>query len=159
MSEASMVAGRELDALIAEKVFGVCAHKPVRWTREEVIARERAEFLEEYGMEAPPTWVGDADIELSGDYPPYKCAKCGDARVNSRLITKPYSTDIAAAWLVLEKLAVDKWWPELRRLVDWDNVEKWYAACNRRPHVWSATAATAPLAICRAALEAIASES
>lgn len=103
-------AGRELDALVAEKVMG--------WSQSE---------------------FGHATLYLT---PP------GQPRDVVRA-TPHYSTDIADAWMVVEKLNR----PDMTLRVEWDS--------NRRAWVaWRADmdtiypAATAPLAICRFAVEA-----
>jgi hypothetical protein len=60
-----------------------------------------------------------------------------------------YSTDIAAAWQVVEKLPFSVY-VEVR----WDgkNAEAWFDSGSQ---TWEASAPTAPLAICRAALLAV----
>jgi hypothetical protein len=122
-------AGRALDALVAEKVMG--------WTALHRRDGGSAEYL---GTVPDNSFVGASTAK----------------RIPGKTYCVPeYSTDIAAAWLVVERMRADGWWPEVKYLVDWDNAAKWYAACHRPPHQWSATAATAPLAICRAALAAL----
>ena len=99
-----MPAGRELDALVAEKVMG---------------------------------W----------DHYPSK-----------HEIVPAYSTDIAAAWEVVEKMRSDDWWAQIAQ----DNTDIWDAKLWRgEPDRWFPTmetygnAPTAPLAICRATLKTV----
>lgn len=133
-------AGRELDALVAEKVMGL--------TREQWIFRcyvERHERDEE--------WC-------------YNCtALIGDAPADER-VPNLYSTDIAAAWQVVEKMRVMDASVEMmayrieaegdkriaHRVVIW--------GANRMGGDWSThvaekAAATMPLAICLAALACV----
>jgi hypothetical protein len=114
---------RELDALVAEKVFG--------WQRCEAQLHPTDNRMIRGVGYCPPNWgTGERDVDVVPDY----------------------STDIAAAWQVVEKMrgvivsinppndAHDDEW-----CVEWfDGVHTLDAAC----------AATAPLAICRAALNA-----
>jgi hypothetical protein len=69
-----------------------------------------------------------------------------------------YSTDIAAAWEVLDKLGPE-WWPEVGRMM---YGEEWYCEiCRGGPTPadvgppFRVVAPTAPLAICLAALKAV----
>jgi len=113
----NMPEGRELDALVAEKVMG-CDTKQFIWKR--------------YGK---PDAI--QDCEYGGP--------CN------------YSTDIAAAWQVVEKMEHDDWWWEAANVVPnsdpivyefkWTHrgVIKAFYACED----------TIPLAICRAALLAV----
>ena len=103
MSE--LAAGRELDALIGEYVFG--------WEK--------------------------------GSFPVYEPMKSKHGDYMVRPISE-YSADIAAAWDVVEKMT-DRGFL-IRLTVDGKN-EFWCA------FKFSATAKTAPLAICRAALLAV----
>jgi hypothetical protein len=140
-------AGRALDALIAEKVMGWRWRRGAHYDVSSVPASQQQHLL------APGESVGEQPSGeftsiVEGDWPP------ADGRIIWNHMPE-YSTDIAAAWLVVERMRADGWWPEVKYLVDWDNAAKWYAACHRPPHQWSATAATAPLAICRAALAAL----
>jgi hypothetical protein len=69
-----------------------------------------------------------------------------------------YSTDIAAAWLVVEQMREMGYWPKVSYLVDWDTVAKWHVDFLVSPNTAYQTADTAPLAICRAALACVASQ-
>ena len=113
--------GRELDALVAEKVMGITLVADP-WDDHDYCYREDGELLS----------------------------------------VAPYSTSIAAAWQVVEKLKNGSpvgvgfstrisYWPA-------DTGEEWIVSfgCNTYPdkgnRIVEATASTAPLAICRAAL-------
>lgn len=114
-----MEAGRELDALIAEKVMG--------WTRKGE------------GW-CPPGW-------------------------ESTFMLSAYSTDIAAAWQVVEHFDRSKWCFDLEafdaagedawgaRFVSWEQLHPVFRGYEPREY-----AATAPLAICKAALNAVRAE-
>jgi hypothetical protein len=103
----TLKAGREMDALIAERVFGVTE------TRRAVRTMN------------------------------------GPARRVSYNIPK-YSTDIAAAWLVVEKMVADGWEITIE--------EAWSVTFSRRRgpfHVAHGQPNEAAIAICRSALEAL----
>jgi hypothetical protein len=114
-------AGRELDALVAEKVMGADP-STVHWHLSN------ATFL------VDGKWV---------DVPP----------------VPHYSTDIAAAWEVVEKMSQKYHW---RIQSPFDVGDEWYAGLtprsvtgwNGRPDHY-AGAPSAPLAICLAALKAV----
>lgn len=109
-----MEAGRELDALVAEKVMGL----HVEWRN---------------GL---PMWVGKV---LPGS--PYVLE---DGLYGHTI--ESYSTEIAAAWKVGEKARAIRL--ENREP---DSLKGWRCSYNG----FLGTGETAPLAICRAALEAI----
>ena len=65
-----------------------------------------------------------------------------------------YSTDIAAAWTIVDKFSGSFWMAGPHALYgcdDWNDTDQWLVSI-RGPHV---LAETAPLAICRAALQAV----
>ena len=122
-------AGRELDALVAEFVMGDvewdvviegCSRAGLRCATREEAEAQKPKLAERY-------LVGP--VTLHGDVP-------------------EYSTDIAAAWLVVEELGpkhmitlrrtTGGWWAHIGLVDEW--------------------AETAPLAICRAALTAVEGE-
>lgn len=117
----NMPAGREMDALIGEKVMGLCAHdwKLVPHEDDDGVCRI----------------CQKCHLEFWGLCPPLYGCHYGS-----------YSTDISAAWEVVEKL---------RMFVlpfgktDWcsTNIRNYRGAFEN-----IAVADTAPLAICRAAL-------
>ena len=135
MSGETMKAGREMDALVEEKVMGGCAHRDVAgWYHE--------------GPE------GDRTLN---------CGQC-----HGRPSVPGYSTDIAAAWQVVEKLTGfdtnrDKpWWSVCVFNAQPGQIMAVVYQCqpgNRiddaRDVIAGAIASTAPLAICRAALAAV----
>jgi hypothetical protein len=104
-------AGRELDALVAEKVMG-------------------------YTLGTPPS--PESAINLAGpEYP----------------VTVPhYSTDIAAAWQVVEKFKDRDWRFILDKYDDGWGIE---IELSGGKYGSGAVAETAPLAICRVALKAV----
>jgi hypothetical protein len=120
----TLAAGRELDALIAEKVMG--------WTDCRLDDRED---------ETQSRWFVPTGITPSG-------------RV---AVIAHYSTDISAAWLVVERLRATgtRGWDIGLDTADHD---EWLCQVWDDPEdnfIGSATASTAPLAICRAALAAV----
>lgn len=132
-------AGRELDALIAEKVMGL-----------EVIKSGA-----ECSMFTPGArWVpGGEYYEL----PVLLAVESGTdpADVNDPYLAA-YTTDIAAAWRVVEKLRAQGVYLDVRSesaaygVSGFDRSKNQIIASHRTP--------TAPLAICRAALAAVESE-
>ena len=78
----------------------------------------------------------------------------GDGRNCPRCGYLDYSTDIAAAWEVAEKMratyGVSLYWRSKRK-----GEGCWVAKFLHRSHAHEATGDTAPLAICRAALKAV----
>lgn len=116
-------AGRELDALIAEKVMG--------WTWDESTAWSPSGGRNSRtGRPDDPWW-----------WLPH------------------YSTDIAAAWEVFEKIPMTIYAPHASLAAgEYENVDQWVAEA-RLPskESISESADTAPLAICLAALKALGS--
>ena len=133
-------AGRELDALIAEKVMG--------WEYAQSSPDPAKYFCKEYGNNAG-WWYRPS---MTPGVKHWGCATCSPP--------PEYSTDIAAAWEVVEKLA-----PDLYVTIEDErhNSER-FVSCWFRGDLWDnpnaeylAQAGTVPLAICRAALKAVAS--
>lgn len=135
----SYEAGRELDALVAEKVMGsptvaantrrVLELRAILATKEQDVLQ--AEHLELALYDSPNGYTR-----------------------GTRVTARPYSTDIAAAWEVLMKLDVSfsvdydqgemfPWIVSIERIVPMDEEHR------------AAEAETAPLAICLAALKAV----
>lgn len=120
-----MDAGRELDALVAEKIIKLSA----KYWR-------------------PTCFVNDHELDAN-----VWCYDCSGMVDDQERVPEHYSTEIAAAWLVVEKLATqglrlsldafggDPWWVEFAD-------EQWERGAQ-------ATANTAPHAICLAALKAV----
>lgn len=67
----------------------------------------------------------------------------------------PYSTDIAAAFLVAAKMRDRGGWFQLRDIVDWDSQRKWWADFAPGGRTYAETGETPALAICLAALRFI----
>jgi hypothetical protein len=109
-----MKAGRELDALVAKKVFGA--------------------YLEEHDSREP-----------------WNCDVCGKPFYSD---LPPYSTDIAAAWLVAEKADL---FGRKMLVLSFDG-ERWIISDEvtpAGPHGVCARAETVPLVLCLAALKAV----
>lgn len=130
-----MKPGRELDALVAEKVMGLVL-QPITVVDYKGVHTEPGSVVKDYT--APDG------------------RKCRSVKECPH-----YSTSIADAWLVVEKLQCQghdgKWFFRL----DYDCVETWDCAFYKEstcdggyPEQW-ATALTAPHAICLAALKAV----
>ena len=130
----ALPAGRELNALVAEKVFD--SKEP-----DTVIP-----------LHAPDSWwmAYHSGSLVSGD---------GIWRIrpsnqtNAGWDPKPYSTDIAAVWEVVEKLHQDYHDIQLENDCEEHTEDVWFVQIMPI----RAKAPTAPLAICRAALKAVAS--
>ena len=130
-----MEAGRELDALVAEKVMGLTRHN-------------ESYVTESIGKVLRFVWRDG----------------CGDCVYSGDMFLPRYSTNIAAAWEVVNHLMClgydNKWFFQLH----YDNVELWDASFYKEstsdgggPEVWS-TAGAPALAICLAALKAVSQE-
>lgn len=113
-----MKPGRELDALIAEKVMGL---KNIRLAND-----------------------GRSD---------YLCYGKPDSIFLEGKIVPAYSTDISAAWLVVEKMQDNDWAFILDNMEDF--IGNWQAHFEKDKSGWSADSESAPHAICLAALKAI----
>lgn len=113
-----MKPGRELDALIAEKVMGLgwCQLMPEGYATRET----------------GPKRCGCGAIGY-----PYEHHA-------------PYSTDIAAAWLAVEKLGLFK-----DMVLSQSEEGMWQIHHRHDEHLNNTTGSTAPLAICLAALKAL----
>jgi hypothetical protein len=147
-------AGRELDALIAERLMGW------RWFRLQRMRHSCCAKPQPIG-EPVRFLANDKPFSLYDDYNP----ATGDERVDeSRMTAVPhYSTDISAAMEVVEKLKADDFWPSMNWksgifIDDW-NRAAWFVRfrCVRggtRGDHWHADESL-PLAICRAALRAL----
>jgi hypothetical protein len=138
-------AGRELDALVAEKVMGwrwfhflnKCYLIPPRNTATGFDPANTLRHWDGEGKEGTP----DLEWTTLTNYP------------NFRL--RHYSTDIAAAWEVVEK---DDGWGFDWTLTRWMASSKPWACVAYRVadgEAFSGMAATAPHAICLAALKAV----
>ena len=125
MAVMTVKAGRALDADVAEKVMGLTV-------------REGLMRLGYYEMEPEILDVGDEPIDGM---------EHEEVLIVGKALLPHYSTDIAAAWQVVEK--ADEF--EM-----WNHTGKSYGCrLTFRNKQAFAKAATAPLAICRAALDAV----
>lgn len=124
-------AGRELDALLADAVFGPWDESRCRVCGWKIVAEN------EHGCHKDNCSMRFPD----GMYPPRADAPgC-------------YSTDVAAAWQVIERIKTD-WRP----VVQWTHNERWRVALLNRHQNNEAVmdeATSLPLAISRAALKAV----
>ena len=128
-----LAAGRELDALVAEQVMGWTACDPAQESRPWECGDERPSVRT--GMGIPP---GESD----------------------RNEIPHFSTDIAAAWEVVEKLDRDGHTMEMdKRDAGWVVRFVDYSKDPILSMEITDTAPTAPLAICLAALKAVGYES
>lgn len=147
------VAGRELDAEIATRVMGeACVHDLEFIPRDVIVARNRAEWLAEWGEDAPAKWEGDTCE--NDDYPPKWCKHCHVERAGrvGSMNLPCYSTDLAAAFQVVEKMRADGWTLEFNNQ---DRPVACFWSRYRRADRITCGAETPAPAICFAALAAI----
>lgn len=133
-------AGRELDLEVAEKVFGyVVGRAP---------CGDGLTRTDEFEGET----LADVDVQIRAAYP--KFIEQGGRMWPAQFTGPEYSTDIAAAWLVVEKLHEMGLYVSISKppnAFTWD-VRGWNEATNDNRFI--AHAETAPLTICIAALVA-----
>lgn len=143
-----MEAGRELDALIAEKVMGWVWRRGEHWDITSVPGDRQLHLLEsddEIRQQRP------GEFTSIGDWPPQ------DGRIIWSHMPA-YSTDIAAAWLIVEERP--QGW-SLYTLCDiQQDDEAWQCDLWRKSKTGefeyvSAIGSSAPHAICLAALNAL----
>lgn len=134
----TLVAGHELDALVGEKVMGLTRSVVERLARKAFLSN-----VQQYigrGCVGDETWEDDALPEKQKFW---------------RQIQIPqYSTDIAAAWKVVEHLTDAEYGVVLSNVRAADT---WTCEIDRSEWAGSEVedGATAPLAICLAALKAV----
>lgn len=123
----ALEAGRDLDALVAKRIFG--AEMPMNTYPDRVYLPEFLRFYRAPGGAEAAGWPRGKP---------------------STTATPPYSTDIAAAWLVVERSG---------SFMLYQATGGWVAQLGLRAKPYSGTseawAETAPLAICRAALASV----
>lgn len=147
-----MKPGRELDALVAEKVMGY---------EKMLVPKDSLPHIGGPGLRWPRQ---DGWLYLESGYPRFFEGHCNDIYVDpggSHVGQVPnYSTDIAAAWEVVEKLCEVRENGVFPRCVlqfvspyGWSCFFEYGDVLNREHR--AAAAATAPLAICLAALAAV----
>lgn len=122
-----MKAGRELDALVAEKVMGWC------WIENDVGQESLQPPIEEYAY-------------LSRNHPVF----WADDKGYTEIMPK-YSTNIADAWQVVEKLRETHWIQVEVGTLNICDIGEYGKGCSTIQEV----ADTIPLAICLAALKAV----
>lgn len=137
----TLPAGRELDALVAEKVMGLMDHG----------AREQHEWGDDFDV---PDYHSGHCCKWCGVYEP----TCGCPKDDVGPCVKepqPYSTSIAAAWDVVEKMSSDHgYWMTLQHETDGSGPIALCQFSKDGSPTIHAYGDTAPLAICRAALKA-----
>lgn len=151
-------AGRELDAMIAERIMGlnvVARNWPCGWAEGFYQAQHWPQRGHEWFRETGPVYA-----EVQTIWPPQVDPRHPDDPWGPYTDVQPvpfYSTDITAAWQVLTHLQEQGYVPSVSR--HRSEPDAWWA-CFSREHrtpddVGEATGDTAPLAICRAALAAV----
>jgi hypothetical protein len=136
VSADKLPAGRELDALVSEKVMGRQWFTFIH--QSYLLEPQVAEHICFHGSSWTKGKTADWDSE-------------SQILTNLRFQRVPdYSTDIAAAWEVVEKLGLLK----TSRLTQ-DNPDEWVVETKEHDPLDIASGETAPLAICRAALKAV----
>jgi len=146
--------GRELDALVAERIFGwrwmayPAPNNPTETWLTAIFpppAPDRIVVANRYDRIWRPS-SRDAPRFVEWD----TCPWWEDGEIQRGV--PHYSTDIAAAWLVVEKMDFDE-----RALVRDSSAGLWYVQrwSHKGRFMWEAEGVTAPHAICLAALEAV----
>ncbi len=144
-----LTAGRELDSEIAEKVMGYSGRVIVRRGRS---LKSSGEPLVAFRISPSRFECGAYETHWLLDGTKLYCGKPFSPR-----FAPHFSTDIAAAWLVVERLAAIS--PQQDFHLEHMEGAGWTASCcfNRADGGWDGwrNADTAPLAICLAALQAV----
>lgn len=145
MTETILAAGRELDALIAEKVFGHTT-KMVEYLDSYSVTDKDGKHFESddpdrVNLRKVLVAVMERDQIMYGHW------EC-DYHVRLNVVPH-YSTDIAAAWLVVEKMGDGKNFALAK------GPEHWTAGFSKGDNMAAENAKIAPHVICLAALEAI----
>jgi hypothetical protein len=145
-------AGRELDAMVAERAMGWERRSlqdtllNPRWFNDQSLPMYVVEGLVDYLVPHghPDAAVGVLEVTPSG-------LRIGGGRVPR------YSVDTPAAWDVLENMRARGWTVELRgfRIIEGKETNDWVCSIESRPQRVTERAATAPLAICLAAIAAL----
>jgi hypothetical protein len=140
----TLPAGQELDALVAERVTKVEPRRVAFATRD--------------GGQSAAFWEDREGFTTKRDVAEW--AQKHDHQVSEWLEYPRYSEDIAAAFQVVENLKADGWRFVLSSREAY--TELWWCGFERPAHwesnqsqVGKATAETAPLSVCRAALKAV----
>lgn len=144
--ETPMKPGRELDALVAEKVMGCKV-----FARQIVIP----------GTSCMVREAGKERVEMHDDRTLYIC-QCDPAHIHNENNGQlpEYSTDIAAAWIVVEWIRKHRWRGILTLAGPSDETTSWWATFEHKWHGRSGDnlydwepGETASHAICLAALK------
>jgi hypothetical protein len=138
-------AGRELDAAVCEALGATGRMTVYEWADR----KKKAYPIIAFASVPWDRWACLTKPEFN------TLVDAGGVRVESPNVPRPLSEDIAATWLVVEKMRERDWQLELFSR-DGEGVEaQWWADFGRHGE---RTAATAPLAICLAALHALEAE-
>lgn len=134
--------GRELDALVAEKVMGLALCK---CTEEDIMSWRSDLHAQFSNLGTVGRWGSDG-----------KCSRCGKSVVAFR----SYSTDIAAAWELLDKLPrpTEGWDGQCELVIYFDRNEIALEDGNGYEDgytAWTVSGQSMPHAICLAALKAV----
>lgn len=129
MADATLQAGRELDALVAEKVMGL----------------------------APEQWPFVCEVDKHDTAGDVWCSDCQEETDKTARVPLHYSTDISAAWQVVERLHEKGYALTLHNEPDEDAGYTWGASvggdsADAFVESWEDTA---PMAICTAALRTV----
>lgn len=147
-----MIAGRELDAAIAEKVMGwarVGADWHIKPQHRPSLDRP-GEVFDEWDAKGPHDFLIPPGAGIHHRQGVSFCGCEYDGEI------PPYSTSIEAAWQVVEQLATDEYWPIYVKSIYRDHAP-WFIVTAMLPNGMEVLdeADTAPLAICLAALKAV----
>lgn len=138
----AMEAGPEMDALVAEKIMGWKRVQPPKWDYDGPLP-DQGEVL------ASPCLI---ELINNGEYkwPPKGVIPF------TFFINKRYSTDMAAAWEVVEKFTANGEFARIERGttggLGCPVIPHWEVGLSKDGYCYWSKAPTAPLAICRAAL-------
>ena len=147
-------AGRELDAMVGRELFGLCWHDFAD-DDEACLVDDRASFEEDFGTAPPVGWTSpywyDENARL-------RCVRCGRRwRISSNGLgpredqdVPRFSTAIAPAWSVVEKMYAAGWTFDF--ILDMDLHTARFTKHIEAMPTFRRDADTAPLAICRAAI-------
>ena len=133
----AMEAGRGIDALIATHILGLAWWRRGQSGQWIALCPHDTEIPDYWIRDVPPIDIGEDDLS--------EAVPC-------------YSTDIAAAWQVADKLHNSGWWVRVKSAMNEDLEQLGWAAHIGRwwnREYLGTWALTAPLVICRAALLAI----
>ena len=151
---------KEIDALIAEHVFGwPCVHDVQPVPAAVLLADARAEFKEQFGAEPPPKWRPTkkskyCSCPTTSDRGGVWCVKCGKRGDIEWLPSYEYTSD--SIWKIVEKLSPQH--PFELADIGSLNPEASFPRWEARFGDAKAEADTVGEAVCMAALRAVGAE-